>query len=287
MTAKNISFEFFPPRGHDGVSALRRVATDLSAYSPSFVSMTYGAGGTTKDVSLSAAAMLAKDFGFRVSGHLTCVGSTKEEVMKTVEAYKSLGIHDIVALRGDPPKDAGVFSAHPHGFADSCELVSALHAGGAGRIYVGAYPESHPESESMLQNVRWLKTKFESGASAAITQFFFDADVFLRFRDLCIKEGVEELIIPGILPIDNWSGTVKFAERCGASIPDWMHDAYRVAERDSRVHDLSVALTSELCYTLASEGVNDFHFYTLNKSYLTISILDALGYGSQRQSCAA
>ncbi|MFN3294289.1 MAG: methylenetetrahydrofolate reductase, partial [Gemmobacter sp.] len=183
----------------------------------------------------------------------------------------------LVALRGDAPQGASRFAPHPEGFADTVELIEALAATGKFNIAVGAYPEPHPDATSSQADVEWLKRKIDAGASRAITQFFFEAETFLRFRDACTKAGIDAPIIPGILPIDNWDGVKRFARRCGTAVPGWLDDAFAVARRDGREALLSVALCTELCDTLRAEGVEDFHFYTLNRPHLTRDVCHALG----------
>jgi methylenetetrahydrofolate reductase (NADPH) len=277
MTAPRISFEFFPPQTLDASFKLWETVQMLAPLKPEFVSVTYGAGGTTRKLTHDAVTTIAKNTGLKVAAHLTCVDATKAETLEIAAAYTAAGITDIVALRGDAPKGATRFTPHPEGFADSVELIEALAATGKFTLRVGAYPEPHPDAADTLQDVRWLKRKLDAGASAALTQFFFEPETFLRFRDLCAKEGITAPIIPGILPIENFAGVKKFAARCGANVPQWLNDAFTVAKRDGREDLLSVALCTELCDTLISEGVEDLHFYTLNRPHLTRDVCHALG----------
>lgn len=277
MTAPRISFEFFPPQTLDASFKLWETVQMLAPLKPEFVSVTYGAGGTTRKLTHDAVTTIAKNTGLKVAAHLTCVDATKAETLEIAAAYTAAGITDIVALRGDAPKGATRFTPHPEGFADSVELIEALAATGKFSLRVGAYPEPHPDAADTLQDVRWLKRKLDAGATAALTQFFFEPETFLRFRDLCAKEGITAPIIPGILPIENFAGVKKFAARCGAHVPQWLDDAFTVAKRDGREDLLSVALCTELCDTLISEGVEDLHFYTLNRPHLTRDVCHALG----------
>ena len=281
MTAPRISFEFFPPQTLDASFKLWETVQMLAPLKPEFVSVTYGAGGTTRKLTHDAVTTIAKNTGLKVAAHLTCVDATKAETLEIAAAYTAAGITDIVALRGDAPKGATRFTPHPEGFADSVELIEALAATGKFTLRVGAYPEPHPDAADTLQDVRWLKRKLDAGATAALTQFFFEPETFLRFRDLCAKEGITAPIIPGILPIENFAGVKKFAARCGAHVPQWLDDAFTVAKRDGREDLLSVALCTELCDTLISEGVEDLHFYTLNRPNLTRDVCHALGITSQ------
>ncbi|MDP7151465.1 MAG: methylenetetrahydrofolate reductase [NAD(P)H] [Paracoccaceae bacterium] len=277
MPAPAISFEFFPPRNLEASFNLFETVQTLGAYRPRFVSVTYGAGGTTRELTRDAVATLTKHTGLNVAAHLTCVDASREETLSIADQFAAAGVTDIVALRGDPPKGANGFTPHPEGFASSVQLIEALASQNRFNIRVGAYPERHPEAASDDADIDWLKAKIDAGASEAITQFFFEAETFLRFRDRCVKAGISAPIIPGILPIENWNGTRKFAERCGASVPQWLIDAYAKAQRDGREQLLSIATATELCSDLIEEGVDALHFYTLNKPDLTREICHALG----------
>ena len=277
MTTPRISFEFFPPQTLDASFRLWETAQVLAPLKPNFVSVTYGAGGTTRKLTHEAVALIGRNYGLNVAAHLTCVDATRAETLEIAEAYAQAGVTEIVALRGDAPKGAAKFTAHPDGFANSCELIAALADTGKFRLRVGAYPDKHPEAADQKADVEWLKRKIEAGAHSAITQFFFDADTFFRFRDTCEKAGITAPIIPGILPIENWDGVKKFAARCGTSIPQWLDEAFTCAKRDGREDLLATAICTELCDTLLSDGVDDLHFYTLNKPRLTRDVCFALG----------
>lgn len=279
MPTPRISFEFFPPQTLEASFKLWETVQMLAPLKPEFVSVTYGAGGTTRKLTHDAVTTISKHYGLRVAAHLTCVEATKAETLEIAAAYAAAGVTDIVALRGDAPKGATRFTPHPEGFAHSVELIEALAATGQFTLRVGAYPEPHPDAADTLQDVRWLKRKLDAGATSALTQFFFEAETFLRFRDLCAKEGITAPIIPGILPIENFAGVKKFAARCGTSVPRWVEDAFATAKRDGREDLLAVALCTELCDTLISEGVEDLHFYTLNRPHLTRDVVHALGLG--------
>lgn len=281
MTSLNVSFEFFPPKTIEASFRLWDTVQTLAPLAPRFVSVTYGAGGTTRQLTREAVAAIAGSTDLSVAAHLTCVDATKEDTLSLAKSWADLGVKDIVALRGDPPKGTEGFAPHPEGFANSCEMIEALAASGDFNIRVGAYPHKHPEADSLKNDVDWLKRKIDAGASEAITQFFFEADDFFRFRDLCDKAGITAPITPGILPIENWAGTKAFAQRCGAQIPDWMDAAFQTALRDDRSDLLSVALSTELCSDLIDGGVENFHFYTLNKPALTRDICAAIGVTPQ------
>lgn len=281
MPAPRISFEFFPPKTLDASFRLWETVQMLAPLRPGFVSVTYGAGGTTRKLTHEAVEAIGRHYGLNVAAHLTCVDQTKAETLAIADAYHAAGVREIVALRGDAPKGADRFTPHPEGFASSVELVEALAADGRFRIRVGAYPEPHPESPDTAADVAWLKRKVAAGASSAITQFFFEAETFLRFRDACADAGIAAPVIPGILPIENWDGARRFAERCGAHVPQWMNDAFAAAKRDGREDLLAVALCTEMCDRLLSEGVEDLHFYTLNRPHLTRDVCHALGIAPQ------
>jgi methylenetetrahydrofolate reductase (NADPH) len=272
-----ISFEFFPPQSLEASFRLWDTVQTLAPLSPRFVSVTYGAGGTTRNLTREAVATLHKTSGLNVAAHLTCVNASRAETLEIAEGFAEAGVREIVALRGDPPKGAAAFTPHPEGFANSCELISALAAMGRFTIRVGAYPDVHPEAASAAADIDWLKAKLDAGADEAITQFFFEAETFLRFRDACAKAGIDHAVTPGILPIENWKGTRRFAERCGAKLPDWLIDAFGKAERDGREDLLAIAQCTELCSDLVDHGVERLHFYTLNRPDLTRDVCHALG----------
>ncbi|SLN27769.1 5,10-methylenetetrahydrofolate reductase [Roseovarius gaetbuli] len=277
MKTPRISFEFFPPKSLEGSFRLWDTVQTLAPLEPRFVSVTYGAGGTTRELTRDAVGTLHKATGLNVAAHLTCVDASREETLEIADQFAAAGVTEIVALRGDPPKGANGFAPHPQGFGDSCELISALADTGKFNIRVGAYPEKHPEAASQQADIDWLKRKIDVGASEAITQFFFEADTFFRFRDACAKAGINAPIIPGVLPIENWTGTRKFATACGTQVPAWLDDAFDKAIRDNRHDLLATALATELCSDLIEGGVEDLHFYTLNRPELTRDVCHALG----------
>ena len=277
MPLSSVSFEVFPPRSVDAAFTLWDTAQALAPLAPRFFSVTYGAGGSTRDLTHDAAHVLHRTSGLPVAAHLTCVGASKAETLETADKFAAAGVTDIVALRGDPQNGATEFTPHPDGFADSCALIEALAARGDFTIRVGAYPDSHPEAADMQANINWLKRKFEAGADEAITQFFFEPETFLRFRDACAAAGIDKPITPGILPIINWKSARAFATRCGTPVPGWLDEAFAAAQRDDRHDLLATALCTELCSTLIDEGVEDLHFYTLNRAHLTRDVCRALG----------
>ena len=277
MSAPRISFEFFPPQTLDASFRLWETVQVLAPLKPGFVSVTYGAGGTTRKLTHEAVSTIQRNYGLNVAAHLTCVDATRTETLEIAAAYAAAGVTEIVALRGDAPKGSAKFTAHPDGFADSPALIAALADTGKFRIRVGAYPDKHPEAADQKADVDWLKAKIDAGAHSAITQFFFEAETFFRFRDRCAAAGISAPIIPGILPIDNWDGVRKFALRCGTTVPIWLEDAFAVARRDDRQELLATAICAELCDDLMQGGVQDLHFYTLNRPHLTRNVCHALG----------
>ncbi len=277
MPGPAISFEFFPPQTLEASFRLWDTVQALAPLGPRFVSVTYGAGGTTRDLTREAVATLHKSSGLQVAAHLTCVNASRAETLEIARGFAKAGVKDIVALRGDPPKGSARFEAHPEGFASSVELISALREASEFTIRVGAYPDVHPEAADAAADINWLKAKLDAGASEALTQFFFEAETFLRFRDACAAAGIEKTIVPGILPIENWRGAAKFAARCGTPVPSWLIDAFEKAERDGREDLLATAICTELCSELLDEGVDALHFYTLNRPELTRDVCHALG----------
>ena len=277
MANPRISFEFFPPQTLDASFRLWEAVQALAPLQPGFMSVTYGAGGATRKLTHDAVAAISRHCGVNVAAHLTCVDASRAETLEIAAAYAAAGVTEIVALRGDAPQGSSRFAPHPQGFADSVELIEALAGLGKFTLRVGAYPEPHPDSANTMADVRWLKRKIDAGATSAITQFFFSADTFFRFRDLCVKEGINAPIIPGIPPIQNWASTKRFAARCGARIPGRLDEAFTMAARDGREDLLSLTQCTGLCDRLIEGGVENLHFYTLNRPNLTREVVRALG----------
>lgn len=276
LPAPKISFEFFPPKTNKAAKNLWSAVERLAPMAPEYVSVTYGAGGSTREKTMDVLKTICETTPLKVAGHLTCVGASKAETLDVAQAYAGLGVNKIVALRGDPPKDAGRFTPHPEGFVSSVELVAALHDMGLFEIAVGAYPERHPEAMTDTQDVEVLKQKFDAGADHAITQFFFNNEDYYRFLDKATKLGIDKTIIPGILPVENFERLKGFAAMCAAKIPQSMHEAFAgVAPEDA--DKLSHDLCTTQCEDLLKNGIEMLHFYTLNKPDLTHSICAALG----------
>ncbi len=277
MNTPDVSFEFFPPKSLEASFRLWDTVQTLAPLAPRFVSVTYGACGTTRELTLDAVATLHRSSGLNVAAHLTCVQATKEETLFIADTFAEAGVRDLVALRGDPPKGHGKFQPHPDGFASSVELIEALAETEKFTIRVGAYPDCHPEAANLAADVDWLKSKLDAGADEALTQFFFEAETFFRFRDACEKAGIDKPITPGILPIENWKGARSFARRCGTHIPGWVEHTFDKAIRDDREDLLATAMCTELCSDLIDGGVDKLHFYTLNRPDLTRNVCHALG----------
>ncbi len=283
----SLSFEFFPPNTTEGSLRLWRSVERLSPLGPKFVSVTYGAGGTTRERTNAAIMTIVDRARLNVAGHLTCVGASREETLDVARAYAKMGVRRIVALRGDAPKGEGAFVAHPDGFGSAVELIEGLRSAGDFEISVGAYPEKHPEAVSLAADIDNLKRKLDAGATQAITQFFFENETFLRFRDACVSAGITAPILPGILPVENFGKMCNFAGRCQANVPDWMHEAFRHAADEEQTMLLSTAICTEQCDDLLAEGVEHLHFYTLNNPELTYGICRALGMPTVGVSMAA
>ena len=276
-TPPRLSFEFFPPRSVEASFKLWDAVQGLAPLGPDFVSVTYGAGGTTRKLTHEAACAIGARAGLDVAAHLTCVDATKAETQEIARSYVEAGITRIVALRGDPPKGADGFTAHPEGYASSVELIKGLREVADFQIWVGAYPDTHPEATGADADIDWLKRKLDAGAHGAITQFFFEANTFFRFRDRCAAAGITAPIVPGILPIENWRKARKFALSCGTHVPAELDAAFETAIRDDRHDLLAVAQATELASDLIEGGVEHIHVYTLNRFELTRDVAMALG----------
>ena len=273
-----VSFEFFPPKTEKMEQSLWTCVQRLAPLGPRFFSVTYGAGGTTRERTHATVLRIHQDTGREVAAHLTCVGSSRDEVDAVARRYRDAGIRHIVALRGDPPQGAERYRPHPDGYATAAELVAGLKRIGDFEISVAAFPEVHPEATSAAADLDNLRRKVDAGASRAITQFFFDVDVFLRFRDRARKAGIAVPIVPGILPVMNFARVVDFAKVCGASVPPWMARLFDGLDNDEETRKLVAAtVAAEQCRLLSAHGVEHFHFYTLNRADLSYAICHILG----------
>lgn len=273
-----LSFEFFPARTPAGERQLAETAQRLAPLQPIFGSMTYGAGGSGREASDRGLRMLLSMPGMDPTAHITIVGQSRAEVDAQLQAWLDLGVRRFVALRGDMPNMKKPYEPHPGGYRDAAELVAALRDMGAADISVGCYPEIHPESPSPDADLAHLKRKLEAGADRAISQFFFNVEDFLRFRDRAVKAGIRHPLVPGIVPVQDLTKIKSFAAGCGASVPDWMEARYAGLEDDPETRgQVGAVIAADLCRALRAEGVDHFHFYTLNRAPMTLAICRLLG----------
>jgi methylenetetrahydrofolate reductase (NADPH) len=284
MSPQNVtvSFEFFPPNDEASAAQLWQAVQRLAPLAPHFVSVTYGADGSTRSRTHQCVMRILRETNLLVAPHLTCVGASREEITAIARDYWQHGVRHLVALRGDLPGVAtqpGAGSApFPDGFAHASDLVRGLKDVADFEISVAAYPEGHPENPGVDADIANLKRKIDAGANRAITQFFFDIDVYLRYRDRCAAAGIQAPIVPGILPITRFPQLLRFAERCGAAVPAWLRKRFDGLDADSETRRLIAAhVAIEQVQRLQQHGVNDFHFYTLNRAELTYAICHALG----------
>jgi methylenetetrahydrofolate reductase (NADPH) len=280
-----VSFEFFPPRNPAASDLLWRTVAQLEPLAPQFVSVTSGAGGSTREVTIETVLRLRRGSRVEPAAHMTCVGATESEVAALAEAYWAAGVRRIVALRGDAPADAA--RPPPGSLPHASDLVACLRRVADFDISVAAFPETHPEALSPAADLDNLKRKLDAGAARAITQFFFDVPVYLRFVEKARSAGIRQEIVPGILPIGNFAQVANFARRCGASVPDWLARLFDGLDDDPATRELVAAtVAAELCASLWAEGVRQFHFYTLNRGNLTAAVCHLLGLKPHAQSVA-
>jgi methylenetetrahydrofolate reductase (NADPH) len=273
-----VSFEFFPPKSEKMEEQLWDAVTQLKPLGPSFVSVTYGAGGSTRERTHATVARIIAEAKLPAAAHLTCVAASKAEIREVAEQYWEAGVRHIVALRGDAGEPGAPFTPHPEGYASAAELVVGLKAIAPFEISVSAYPETHPDAASPAADIDNLKRKLDAGATRAISQFFFSAETFFRFRDQCAAAGIDAPILPGILPVTNVAQARKFASACGAEFPAWMDGLFEGLDEKPAARQLVAAtVAAELCRRLYAGGVRDFHFYTLNRPELAYAICHMLG----------
>ena len=273
-----VSFEFFPPADAAMEATLWCSLERLAPLAPRFISVTYGADGSTRERTHSVVTRIQRQSKLTGAPHLTCIGASRAEILDIARTYWDEGVRHLVALRGDPPQGGGAYRPHPDGFAFAAELVAGLRALAPFDISVAAYPETHPEAASAAADLENLKRKIDAGASRAITQFFYDIGVFLRFRDRCAAAGIAAPLVPGILPITRFPQVLRFARTCGASIPSWLHERFEGLDHDPETRRLiAAAVAIEQVQELRRHGVCEFHFYTLNRAELTYAICHALG----------
>ncbi len=273
-----VSFEFFPPKSEKMEAQLWDAVTQLKPLGPSFVSVTYGAGGSTRERTHATVARIIAEAGLPAAAHLTCVAASKAEIREVAEHYWEAGVRHIVALRGDAGEPGAPFTPHPEGYASAAELVTGLKDIADFDISVAAYPETHPDADCPQSDIDNLKRKLDAGASRAISQFFFSPETFFRFRDQCAAAGIDAPILPGILPVTNVAQARKFAGACGAAIPAWMDGLFEgLDEKPAARHLVAATVAAELCRRLYAGGVRDLHFYTLNRPELAYAICHMLG----------
>jgi len=279
----HVSFEFFPPKTEKMEQTLWESIKTLEPLQPRFVSVTYGAGGSTRERTHATVERILKETALTPAAHLTCVGASRDEIDAIARDYWQVGVRNIVALRGDPSEPGSKYQPHPEGYANAAELVAGLKAIAPFDISVAAYPEIHPDSADRGFDLDNLKRKCEAGATRAITQFFFSPDCFFRFRDEAAAAGIDVEIVPGILPVSNVATTRRFAQTCGASIPQWLDELFEGLDDLPAARQLIAAtVAAELCGQLYAGGVRHFHFYTLNRAELSYAICHLLGMRAKK-----
>ncbi|MBD3845782.1 methylenetetrahydrofolate reductase (NADPH) [Bosea sp. OAE752] len=284
-----VSFEFFPPKSEEMEVALWESVRRLEPLGPSFVSVTYGAGGSTRERTHATVKRMVEETALKPAAHLTCVSASKAEVDEVIRSYWDAGVRHVVALRGDPAGGLGTtYEAHPEGYHQTSDLVAGLKAIGDFEVTVSAYPEKHPEAASLDADIDALQKKVDAGATRAITQFFFDNDVYFRYLDKVRARGIEIPILPGIVPVQNFKQTASFARKTGASVPQWLADRFEGLEDDAATRRLvAAAVCAEQVLDLIDRGVTDLHFYTMNKADLVYAICHLVGLKPEKPAAQA
>ena len=279
MSKPTISFEFFPPKSEAMEAKLWDAVSRLAPLSPDFVSVTYGAGGSTRERTHRTVKRILDETSLQPAAHLTCVAASKAEVDEVLREYWAAGVRHIVALRGDPPTGVGTkFEPHPDGYVNATEVTAAARRIADFDVSVSFYPEKHPESPSLQHDIDVLKAKIDAGATRAISQFFCEADVYLRFRDAATKAGITIPLLPGIMPVGNVAGYTRMATSTGTTIPAWFAEAFDGLDQSPEVRDMVAAsVAADLCLKLQAEGIERFHFYTLNRAELSLATCRRLG----------
>jgi len=274
-----VSFEFFPPKTDKMAHTLWRSIGHLAPYEPHFISVTYGAGGSTRERTHATVERILKETALTPAAHLTCIGATRGEVDSVIRAYKDLGVRHIVAIRGDPPSGVGeAYQPHPGGYANAAELVAGIGEIGGFEVSVSGYPECHPESDSLDADLDMLHAKVDAGATRAITQFFFENDCFYRYLERVRARGIEVPVRPGLIPIHNFKQVAGFAERCGTSVPNWLAERFEGLDEDDDARlQVAADIAAEQALALAEQGIDEFHFFTLNRAPLVDAVCRALG----------
>ncbi|MFL4973816.1 MAG: methylenetetrahydrofolate reductase [NAD(P)H] [Microvirga sp.] len=278
-----VSFEFFPPKTPEMEATLWASVERLAPLNPNFVSVTYGAGGSTRERTHNTVARIVRETSLRPAAHLTCVAASRAEVNEVVESYWDAGVRHIVALRGDPVAGIGAkYEPHPGGYEQTCDLVAGIKKIGDFEVSVSAYPEKHPEAASLEADIDALKRKVDCGADRAITQFFFDNDLYLRYVDAVRARGIDIPLVPGILPVQNFKQAANFAARAGASVPAWLEHRFEGLDQDIDTRKLiAAAVAAEQVLDLVDRGVTEFHFYTMNRADLVYAVCHLLGLRPQ------
>lgn len=286
-----VSFEFFPPKSDEMEGRLWDTITRLEPLQPRYVSVTYGAGGSTRERTARTVGRILRDSSLDPAAHMTCVDATRDEVDAVVREFAAMGVRRFVALRGDPVAGVGAtYRPHPQGYSNGAELVAGIRAIGDFDVSVSAYPEKHPESADFATDIDMLKRKVDSGATRAITQFFFDNDTFERYVERVRRAGIYVPIVPGILPIHNFAQVASFSGRCGAHVPAWLAERFEGLERDPQTHALvAAAIAAEQVLDLVERGIGEFHFYTMNRADLAFAICHLIGIRpvTRQESAAA
>lgn len=274
-----VSFEFSPPKTDKAEEKLWEAIKRLEPLAPRFMSVTYGAGGSTRDRTHATVKRLVEETSIAPAAHLTCVGATKEEINEVIQDYWNVGVRHIVALRGDPPGGLDQkYEAHPGGYANAAELAKGIRDIGDFDVMVSAYPEKHPDSRDVEDDLDNLKRKVDNGATRAISQFFVDPEDFLRYLDRARAAGITIPIEPGIMPVTNFKGYKRMAAGCGANVPDWLHYRFEGLDDDLRTRQLvGATIAADQCASLYERGIDEFHFYTLNRADLAYAICHTLG----------
>ncbi|HXX06466.1 MAG TPA: methylenetetrahydrofolate reductase [NAD(P)H] [Pseudolabrys sp.] len=283
-----VSFEFFPPNTEEMEKILWESIERLAPLAPDFVSVTYGAGGTTRERTHATVKRILAETPLTPAAHLTCVAAKREEIDAIVRTYNDAGVRHIVALRGDPTSGAGTkYEPHPGGYKNAADLVAGIKRIGDFEVSVSAYPEKHPDSPTVEADIDMLKAKVDAGANRAITQFFFENDLYFRYLDRVRARGIDIPIVPGILPVQNFKATTGFAKRCGASVPAWIADRFQGLDQDAATRKLiAAAVAAEQVFDLVDRGVTTFHFYTMNRADLVYAICHLLGLRPAAQEVA-
>jgi methylenetetrahydrofolate reductase (NADPH) len=285
----DVSFEFFPPKTDDMEARLWSTVKRLEPLAPRFISVTYGAGGSTRERTARTVGRILRETGLSAAAHLTCIDATRAEVDEVIADFTRMGVRRFVALRGDPAAGVGaLYKPHPGGYSNAADLVAALGRAGSFDISVSAYPEKHPESPDFATDIDMLKRKVDNGATRAITQFFFDNDLYERYVERVRRAGLYIPIVPGILPVHHIGQVTNFAARCGAYVPAWLAERFAGLEDDPQTHALvSAAVAAEQVLDLVERGVSDFHFYTMNRADLAFAICHMIGIRTSSNTIVA